>query len=159
MKGSVVPDVHLVKLYAVLQCCSTAQSSTFLGRQLSTDIQQMQAFTAENFRAGCFDYGKNCVCVWMNAWELTWQDFKGFSLCVSNSPLHSVALTVYSYFYSIAIYVLKPNTLLEGLFKEKNQVICNDFGKYGQCIINRIFHLGTIVNKWDWQLCDLWYYT
>ena len=78
-----------------------------------------------------------CVCacvrararVCMNARELTSQNFKGFSFCVSNSRLLSVALILCSYFYSIAIYVLKPNTLFEGLFKGKNQVSCYDLEK------------------------------
>jgi len=57
----------------------------------------------------------------------------GSPFCVSNSHLHSVALILCGYFYSIAIYALKTNTLFEGLFKEKNQVSCNDVGK---CMYN-----------------------
>ena len=29
LKGAAVPDVHLVKLHAVLLCCNTVQWSTF----------------------------------------------------------------------------------------------------------------------------------
>jgi len=74
LKGAAVSDVRLVKLHAVLQCCNSAQSSTFWGQRPLTDIRRMQAFPAENFRARCCDYGKNCVfvclcvlaCAWMH---------------------------------------------------------------------------------------------
>lgn len=139
-EGCCCPRCAFDKIDGVLRCCNTAQWNTFWGQQLLTDIRRMQAFPAENVRARCCDYGKNWVCVLfvcarvcMNAWEFTLQNFKGLSFCVSNSHLLSAALILCSYFYSIAIYVLKPNTLFEGLFKEKKQVSCNDLEK---CVCN-----------------------
>jgi hypothetical protein len=57
--------------------------------------------------------------VCMNAWELSFQNFKVFSFHILNFHLVPTALILCNYFYSSEMYVLKLNTSFEDLFKEK----------------------------------------